>query len=234
MQSWIVAKSRWVFPIPGNLSFEQAASLPLAYMTAFTALVYRGGLKAGQSVLVLGATGGVGMAATQMAKAIGATVIAAGGTDEKLEVVKEEFGADHVVNYTSTPRFRDAVKGFTGGKGVDMVYDPVSGEVLLESFKCCNYGAKILIVGFVGAPVSEGVTGAPTHQILAKNLSVIGSGYDLMRRPVVAAGMAAIAKWVEEGKLTPRVHAALPIDDVHEALMLLWDRQVIGKAVVTL
>eukprot|EP00942_MAST-04A_sp_MAST-4A-sp1_P011951 g11951.t1 len=232
MQSWVVASSRWVFKIPKQLSYGQAAGLPLAYMTAYTALVYRGQLKANQSVLVLGATGGVGMAATQMAKAIGCKVIAAGGTDAKLKVVQEEFGADHVVNYTTTPRFRDVVKGFTNGKGVDMVYDPVSGDVLMESFKCCNYGAKILIVGFVGAPVSEGVTGAPTHQILAKNLSVIGSGYDLFRRSVVRDGMNAISKWVEEGKINPRVHAALPIEKVKDGLMMLWNRQVIGKVVV--
>merc|ERR1711920_575381 len=102
--------------------------------------------------------------------AIGANVIAAGGTDEKLRIVTEQFGADHAVNYTTTPRFRNVVKEITNGKGVDMVYDPVSGAVLLESLKCCNYGAKILIVGFAGAPVSVGITSVPTPQILSKNL----------------------------------------------------------------
>merc|ERR1712046_312555 len=102
----------------------------------------------------------------------------------------------------------------------------------MEAFKCCNYGAKILIVGFAGAPVSEGVSGAPTHQILAKNLEVVGSGYDLFRKANVEAGMAAIKGWVESGAIRPRVHKSFPLGQVKEALMTLWDREVIGKVVV--
>lgn len=232
MQSWVRADAQNTYKIPGNLSFEEAACVPLAYMTAYTALIFRGKLQKGQSVLVLGATGGVGMAATQMAKAVGCNVIAAGGTDEKLRIVREEFGADHVVNYTTTPKFRDAVKAMTGGKGVDMVFDPVSGEVLMEALKCCNYGAKVLIVGFAGAPVSKGVTSVPTPQILAKNLTVLGSGPDLFRRSNMEAGMQAITSWISEGKLRPRVHAAFPIEQVRDALMQLSGRAVIGKVVV--
>lgn len=231
MQSWVRADEAWVWPVPGELSWEEATGVPVAYMTAYTALVFRGDLRAGQTVLVLGATGGVGMAAVQMARAIGATVIAAGGADEKLRLAKD-FGADHVVNYTTTPTFRKAVKEMTGGKGVDMVFDPVSGDVLMEALKCCNYGAKVMILGFAGKPVSQGVTNVPTPQILAKNLSVIGSGYDLSRRSNLNSGMKAIAEWIVEGKLRPYVHTVLPMTDVHRALRMLVDRQVVGKVVV--
>lgn len=232
MQSYVVAEEKWCYPVPGDLSFAEAAALPLAYMTAYTALVYRGKLTAGESVLVLGATGGVGMAACHIAKALGAKVIAAGGSDEKLAVVSSEFGADHVVNYTTHPTFRTQVKSATPGKGVDLVFDPVSGSVLLEAFRCVRTNARVVIVGFAGAPVSEGVTGAPTQLILAKNLTVLGSGHDLFNRDCIRPGMAMVREMIEAGKFRPRVHASYPIERVREVIMCLWNRFVIGKVVV--
>lgn len=232
MQSWLVADKAWTFPIPGGLSFEEAAGVPVAYLTAYTALIFRGGLLPKQTVLVLGATGGVGLAAVQMAKAVGATVIAAGGSDEKLRIVREECGADQVVNYSSTPRFREAVKEMTGGRGVDVVCDMVSGSVMMEALRCCSHGAKVLVVGYAGAPVSEGVTSVPTPQILAKNLAIVGCGYDFTRRSNVAAGMKAIAAWIEEGKIRPRVHASLALEEVNASLMMIWNREALGKVVL--
>ncbi len=155
------------------MSYAKAASFQTAYLTAYVALVPRGNLQAGETLLVHGATGGVGLAAVDLGKVLGATVIATGGTDEKLAVVKAR-GADHVINYTLPDGrlggFRDRVKELTDGRGADVVYDPVGGDVFDESMRCVNWNARLLTIGFTSGRWPQ----AAVNLILIKSLSVIG------------------------------------------------------------
>ena len=160
-------------PIPGKMNYEKAASYGTAYMTAYVALKVRGELKAGEWLLVHGATGGVGMAAVDLGKHFGAHVIGTGGRDDKLAVVKSR-GADAVINYTlpdgSLGGFRDKVKQITGGGGADVIYDPVGGDVFDESMRCVNWRGRILTIGFTSGRWPQ----APVNLILIKSISVIG------------------------------------------------------------
>ena len=162
-----------VKPIPGKMNYEKAASYGTAYMTAYVALKVRGGLKAGEWLLVHGATGGVGMAAVDLGKHFGAHVIGTGGRDDKLAVVKSR-GADAVINYTmpdgSLGGFRDKVKAVTGSGGADVIYDPVGGDVFDESMRCINWRGRILTIGFTSGRWPS----APVNLILIKSISVIG------------------------------------------------------------
>jgi NADPH2:quinone reductase len=217
--------------MPSHLSFAEASGFIVGYTTGYHCLVERGALKKGEWVLVHGATGGMGLAAVQMAKIIGAKVIATGGDDQKLEIVKAQ-GADHVINYNTNPNFRAAVKEFTDGKGADVVYDPVGGAVFDESMRCVNWGARLLIVGFTRysalfllsrvcslfrkfAPLScalvlhyphaSGVRpSAPMNLTLIKGLTIMGcrAGEFIRRHPDGATNIAAPRmKQVEERRV---------------------------------
>ena len=225
-----------VKPIPGNLSFAKAASYGTAYLTAWVALTVRGGLQPGETLLVHGATGGVGMAAVDLGKHLGATVIATGGTDEKLAVVKSR-GADHVINYTlpdgNLGGFRDQVKALTGGNGADVIYDPVGGSVFDESIRCINWGGRILVIGF-----TSGVwPSAPVNHILIKQIAVIGvrAGEIGRRDPAIGERMQReLYELLEQGKIDPYVCAGFALEDAVSAMRMLENRQVVGKVVVTM
>jgi NADPH:quinone reductase len=222
--------------IPGRLTYEKAASFQTTYMTAYVALRVRGQLQPGETLLVHGATGGVGMAAVDLGKHMGARVIATGGSDAKLAVVKQR-GADHVINYTMADGgmggFRDQVKALTEGNGADVIYDPVGGSVFDESMRCVNWGGRILAIGF-----TSGVwPSAPVNLILIKQISVIGvrAGEIGRRNPVLGRqNQEALLRLVEDGAIDPYVCAGLPLARAVEAMKMLTERRVVGKVVVTM
>ena len=223
-------------PIPGRMSYAKAASFQTAYLTAYVALVPRGQLQPGETLLVHGATGGVGLAAVEIGKVLGATVIATGGTDEKLAVVKAR-GADHVINYTLPDGrlggFRDRVKELTDGRGADVVYDPVGGDVFDESMRCVNWNARLLTIGFTSGRWPQ----AAVNLILIKSLSVIGvrAGEYGRREPEKGAVVRkALFDLAESGKIDPYICAAFPLDEAVGAMRMLTDRKVVGKVVVTM
>lgn len=219
-----------VTPIPDDMDWVTAAAFPVAYGTAHFALTHRGHLKAGETLLVLGATGGVGIAAIEVGKMLGATVIAAAGTDEKCRIAKE-VGADFTVNY-STQSLRDEVKAVTGGAGADVVFDPVGGDAFTQSVRCINWEGRILIIGFASGEIAQ----AATNMILVKNFSVIGAvfGEHSERYPAETRDrIAEILPAVASGKLNPRVWKTYPLEGVQDALRAIQDRQVVGKMVLT-
>jgi NADPH2:quinone reductase len=218
-----------VRPKPGRLSHAQAAGYGAAYLTAYVALVRRGNLHPGEWVLVHGAAGGVGLAAVDLAKAMGARVIAASASDEKLAVVQAEYAPDAVINVTTG--FRDKVKELTGGKGADIIYDPVGGDIFDESVRCIAFDGRLLVIGFTSGRIPEVSVNMP----LIKGFSVVGVRAGEYGRQFPERGrenQAAIWKLADEGTIRPRVHAELPLEQWREAFDLLADRKVIGKAII--
>lgn len=207
---------------------EEAAVFKSAYHTAYHALLQKGRLKAGEWVLIHGAAGGIGIAAIQVAKLFGARVIATAGTEAKRAACLEE-GADHVIDYTKG--FRDEVKALTGGKGVDIVYDPIGSTVFDESMRCLNWGARLLILGFLGG----GPALAKTNHLLIKGAEAIGvrvGGVQDFQPELAAANIKALLKLAGEGKLRPRISHRFPLVEAEQALMAVINREVIGKAVL--
>ena len=225
-----------VKPIPGRMNYEKAASYGTAYMTAYVALKVRGDLKAGEWLLVHGATGGVGMAAVDLGKHFGAHVIGTGGRDDKLAVVKSR-GADAVINYTlpdgSLGGFRDAVKAITGSGGADVIYDPVGGDVFDESMRCINWRGRLLTIGFTSGRWPT----APVNLILIKSISVIGvRAGEIGRRDPELGRENQRALWAlaQSGAIDPYVCAGFPLERAVDAMRMLENRDVVGKCVVTM
>ena len=221
--------------LPANISFAKAASYSTAYLTAFVALKVRGHLQPHETLLVHGATGGVGMAAVDLGKHMGARIIATGGTDQKLKVVKKR-GADHVINYTmpnaSLGGFKERVKELTDGKGADVIFDPVGGTVFDESMRCINWNGRILTIGFTSGVWPQ----APVNHILIKQISVIGvrAGEIGRRNPELGRQTREeIFKLLTTGAINPHVCATFPLEDSVDAMKMLEERQVVGKVVVT-
>lgn len=245
--TYAVAPADGLIPLPNNVTFDQGCSLFGNFGTAYHALVVRARLRAGETVLVHGATGATGLAAVQVAKLVGATVIATGRSPDKLRVVQER-GADHVL-CTSDDRgepiaFRHEVKALTGGDGVDVVYDGVGGPLTVESLRSTRFGARYLIIGWAATPdVARGKGGRgapranviPTNLILMKGLDVLGSPAAIAahRDPALAAErMRSIVQWVETKKLVPQVPVAYPLTAVHEAMRAKWESRFVGGCVV--
>lgn len=214
---------------PERLSFAEAAAYPAAYLTAYVALVRRARVEPGEWVLVHGAAGGVGLAAVDLAKALGCRVIAASASDEKLAVVQREYAPDAVVNVTGG--FRDRVKDITGGRGADVIYDPVGGDVFDESVRCIAFDGRLLVIGFTSGRIPTVSVNMP----LIKGFSVMGVRAGEYGRQFPERGrenQRAVAELAASGKVRPRVHAELPLERWREAFDLLANRQVIGKAVL--
>lgn len=241
--TWAVAPEDALVALPDALSFDEGASLLGGYETAYHALVHRGRLRAGEHLLVHGATGTTGLAAVQLAKVLGATVIATGRSADKLCVVRDA-GADHVVMTASGTSLRDVVKGLTGGRGVDVVYDPVGGELSVESLRCVAFGARYLIVGWAATPFvaqGRGQRGAPNANVLPTNLIMI-KGLDVLGCPAAIsahhdptirpARLEAVLRWVREGLLRPRVARSYPLADVVEAMKAKWESREVGTLVL--
>ena len=216
-------------PIPDGMSFATAAALGAAYGTAYTALVELGGIKPGQWVLVHGATGGVGLAACDLAKALGARVIAASGSPAKLEALRAACQPDAVL--LAQGKFREQVAEITGGALCDLVYDPVGGDVFDESTRCVAFGGKLLVVGFAGGRIADISTNIP----LIKGFSVVGVRAGEYARRFPERGKAfrdAMLALAAEGKLTPHIDRVLPLDRWREAFDAMAAREIVGKVVL--
>jgi NADPH2:quinone reductase len=214
---------------PDTLTFSQAAGYPVAYLTAYVAFERCARLQPGEWVLIHGAAGGVGLAAVDLARIMGARVIAASASDHKLEVIAREYAPDATVNVTQG--FRERVKELTGGKGADVIYDPVGGDVFDESLRCIAFGGRILSIGFTSGRLPV----LPVNIALIKGFSVIGVRAGEYGRQFPQKGREnneAIWKLAEEGKVKPRVDAEYALDDWRAAFDSLADRKVIGKTIV--
>src|SRR4030095_691414 len=222
-----VARESETFAIPAGMSFEEAGAVPIAYISSHVAIRWQGRLEAGETLLVLGAAGGVGLTAVEIGKAMGARVIACASTTEKLGVARER-GADDTINY-ATEKLTDRVMALTDGKGADVCFDPVGGELFDGALSSLGWGGRILIVGFVG-----GVQQIPANRLLVKNRSALGTSLryfrwhapDKLRRSV-----DELLRWYEEGKLKPCISHRLPLEKSVEAIRLLTDRRAYGKIV---
>ncbi len=215
---------------PDILTFEEAASVSTVYLTAYVSLVRRGELCVGETLLVHGAAGGVGLAAVDVGKLLGATVIATASSDEKCDIIRTR-GADHVINHGDG--FRDQVKEITKGRGVDVIYDPVGGDVFDQSLRCIAWGGRLLVIGFASGRIPSVDANIP----LIKGCSIIGvrAGEYGRRDPEKGAeNIEQIHKWSEQGKIRPYIGATFPLDQAVEGLRLLQNRQAIGKVVITM
>ena len=214
--------------IPEGMDFSAAAAFGAAYSTAWTALVEQGGLKPGQWVLVHGASGGVGLAACDLAKALGAKVIAATGSSRKLEVLKTACNPDAVL--LAAGRFREDVARITGGALCDLVYDPVGGDVFDESTRCVAFGGKLLVIGFTSGRIAEISTNIP----LIKGFSVVGvrAGEYSRRFPERGARIRdAVLDLAASGKIRPHIDRVLPLSRWREGLEAMAARELVGKVV---
>jgi NADPH2:quinone reductase len=247
--TWAVAPAEALFPLPKALSHDEACSLLSSYETAYHSLIHRGRLQTGETVLLNGATGSTGLAAVDLAKRVGATVIATGRSADKLAEV-EARGADHVIAIADPDepgqirRFRDEVKELTGGRGVEVIYDPVGGQVSLESLRCAAFGARFLIVGWASTPFvarGRGKRGAPnanvlpTNLIMMKSLDVLGcpAAISAHKDPSVRVErLRKLLAWAEAGELHPPVGASYGLDEVREAMTAKWESRYVGAVVL--
>src|SRR4030088_14579 len=220
----VVTPSQLV-PLPSTFDYAEGATFLAAHGTAYHALIDRGQLRPDEVLLVHGAGGGVGLAAVEIGKMLGATVIAAASSEEKLAVAKAR-GADHLALYRREP-FRDAVKRITDGRGADVVFDPVGGEVFENSMACIAWGGRLFVIGFPG-----GIGLARTNLLLIKGASVLGvrAGEAVRRNPAAGeARLKALLGGAEAGKIRPHVSHRLPLEDYAQAMRLLVDRKAIGR-----
>jgi NADPH2:quinone reductase len=216
--------------LPGVFDYAEGATFLAAHGTAYHALIDRGQVTPGEVLLVHGAGGGVGLAAVEMGKMLGATVIAAASSEEKLAVARAK-GADHLVLYPREP-FRDAVKRITEGRGVDVVFDPVGGPIFEDSMRCIAWGARLLVIGFTG-----GIGLARTNLLLIKGASVLGvrAGEAVRRNPALAeVRIKKLLEWAEAGKIRPHISHRLPLEDFAQAMRLLTDRKAVGRVALTM
>lgn len=226
----VVPASRLSMHVPEGWSFAEGAAYRVGAQTAYHGVVHRAALKLGETLLVNGATGGVGLAAVQLGKHLGATVIATGGDDAKLEIVRQHGGADHVVNYR-TGDFVAAVKEITKGRGANVIYDPVGGEVLEKSVRCAAFGARLAVIGFT----SGGPSKLMSNHILIKCLTVLGvrAGEAARYDPAYAEDYkVTLPRLAAQGVMRPHISHRLPMERVADAMRLLMDRKVVGKAVL--
>ncbi len=218
-----------VLALPPGFALEDAAAFAFTYGTGHHALMDRGQLKAGDTVLVLGAAGGTGTAALQIAKAAGARVLAGASTDEKCALCRQ-LGADASVNYT-TQNLRDAIKDFTAGRGVDVVYDPVGDALAEPALRSIAWRGRYLVIGFAGGAIPA----LPWNLPLLKGASVVGVFWgDFVRREpqAAAAGVAELARWYAQGKVKPVVDVRLPMAELPAAYARMAGRQVRGKVLL--
>lgn len=217
-----------LIPLPDDMGFEDAAAFQVAYGTSHLALDYRARLQPGETLLVLGAAGGVGLTAIEVGKIMGAKVIACARGAEKLEIARKA-GADHLID-SDTQDLRAEVKALGGA---DVVYDPIGGELWKAAFRACNPDARLIPIGFAGGEVPQ----IPANHLLVKNLTVLGvywGGYPKFKPEVVTTSMATLFDWYSDGKLKPHISHSFPLEQAQEALDTLRARKSTGKVVVTM
>ncbi|MCF1252984.1 NADPH:quinone oxidoreductase family protein [Pseudomonas putida] len=218
-----------VLPIPASMDFTTAAAFGMTYGTSMHALRQRGQLQAGETLLVLGASGGVGLAAVEIGKAMGARVIAAASSAEKLAVAKAA-GADELIDY-SQANLREEIKRLTGGQGVDVIYDPVGGELFEQAVRGLAWNGRLLVVGFASGSIPQ----LAANLVLLKGAAVLGVfwGAFAQRQPEDnAANFHQLFAWHAEGKLKPLVSQTYPLEEAGAAIEKLGQRQAVGKLVV--
>jgi NADPH2:quinone reductase len=222
--------ARRALPLPNGMEFPTAAAFGLTYATSDHALRDRGQLRAGETLLVLGAAGGVGLAAIEIGKVIGARVVACASTDEKLAICREH-GADATINY-STDDLRERIKALTDGLGPDVICDPVGGAYTEPALRSIAWRGRLLVVGFAAGDIPK----IPLNLTLLKGCSIVGVYWgDFARREPsnFAAAMAQLGRWFTEGKIRPHISTTLPLARAAEALRLMAGRSVAGKVVLT-
>jgi len=225
----VVAKAPLVIPAPQRLGFEAAAGICITYFTSMHALKQRARLEAGETLLVLGAAGGVGTTAVELGKQMGAVVIAAASSDPKLELLRG-LGADHVVNYT-TEDLRERIKAITGGKGVDVVYDPVGGALAEPALRSMAWGGRYLVIGFAGGDIPR----IPLNLPLLKGCSIVGvfwGSFAARERDVQRRNVAELWEMFEAGRLVPVVGETHRLSDYARAFESLATRRAQGKVVL--
>jgi NADPH2:quinone reductase len=225
----LVAPVPALMPMPPGMDFDTAAAITLTYGTSHHAVVDRAALKAGETMLILGAAGGVGLAAIEIGKALGARIIACASTAEKLAVCKQH-GADVLINYSSQD-LREAIKAATGGKGPDVIYDPVGGEYAEPAFRSIAWRGRYLVVGFANGEIPK----LPLNLTLLKGASLIGVfwGEFAKREPKAnLAGMRQLMEWLQEGKIRPHISGRYKLEETAQALNDMAARKVTGKVVI--
>ncbi|HEV8143817.1 MAG TPA: NADPH:quinone oxidoreductase family protein [Methylomirabilota bacterium] len=225
-----VAPEAETFAMPDGMSFDEAGAFPVAYISSDVALRWQGRLEAGETLLVLGAAGGVGLTAVEIGKAMGARVIAAASTPEKLAVARER-GADELVNY-ATEKLTERVMALTNDKGADVCFDPVGGDLFDAALSSLGWGGRILLVGFVA-----GIPKIPANRLLVKHRSALGSSLRYFRWHApekLRHSVEVLMQWYAEGKLKPCISHRLPLEKSIDAIRLLTDRKAYGKVVVTM
>jgi NADPH2:quinone reductase len=216
------------FAIPGAMPWDDAGAFPIAYVSSHVAIRWQGRLERGETLLVLGAAGGVGLTAVEIGKAMGARVIAAASTPEKLAVARER-GADATINY-ATEKLTERVMALTDGKGADVCFDPVGGELFDAALSSLGWGGRILLIGFVG-----GVPRIPANRLLVKHRAALGSSLRYFRWHApdkLRQSVDELLRWYAAGTLKPLVTHRVPLERTVEAIRLLTDRKAHGKIVV--
>jgi len=227
----IVTEPERLLRIPEGMNFDIAASVGLAYGTSYYGLIDRGQLRAGETLLVLGASGGVGLAAIEIGKVLGARVIACASTEAKLQVCRDH-GADETINYASED-MRARVKAITAGKGVDVIYDPVGGAYSEPALRDMAWGGRLLVVGFAAGEIPK----IPLNLPLIKGCSIVGVWWGQFAKGNWAQhgrNIEQLGQWLREGKIKPHISAAFPLERAVDALNVLARRQVTGKVVLTM
>ncbi len=225
----VKAPQKKLIPLNDNIDYEIASILPMVYGTSAHALIQRGKLKKGETLLVHGAAGGVGLAAVEIGKAMGAKVIATASTDEKCNVAKEH-GADEIINY-SNGEFKETVKSMTNGKGADVIYDPVGGDVFDQSLRCIAWEGRLLVIGFTSGRIPS----APANLALLKSCDIVGVfwGAFVERFPQInLQNFKKLYEWIEAGYIKPKISMKVPLENTLDALQAIANRKIIGKAII--
>ena len=225
----VVAFEMTLMPLPETMDFKDGAAFPLNYGTTYHALKQRGQLQAGETLLVTGAGGGVGTTAIEIGKAMGARVIAAASTDEKLEFAKN-LGADEVINY-SDGELKEKVKALTDGLGADVIYDPIGGDIFMQCMRCINWKGRVLVIGFASGPIPE----VPTNLALLKGCSIVGvfwGRFTGAEPEENSQNFDELFALHAKGKLKPQITKSYSLDDAAEAISSLENRKATGKVVI--
>ena len=226
----VVVNAMTSMPIPDHIDFKIAGGFTITYGTSYHALKQRANLQPGETVLVLGAAGGVGLATVELAKAMGATVIAAASSDEKLEVCKAA-GADILLNYSTTD-LKDGIKELTGGKGVDVIYDPVGDKFAEPAFRSMKPGGRHLVIGFAAGEIPK----IPINLCLLKQASLVGvfwgawAGKNPMEH---VQNMQEMFAMIKDGKIDPLVNDVFTLDEIKDAYACMTERRARGKVIIT-
>ena len=228
----IVVEASRVVEIPDSMSFEVAAGFMVTYGTSHIALRHRGQLREGETLVVHGAAGGVGLTAVEIGKRMGARVVATASDDKKVALAMDH-GADFGINTRALPEFRDRVKELTDGLGANVIYDPIGGDIFKQSLRCIAWEGRILLIGFASGDVPQ----IPANHMLVKNCSAVGVywGAYLQKDPaVLVESIRELFQWYAEGALRPHVSMTFPLDDAVDAIRALAERRTTGKVVLTL